>query len=274
MMCGTQCTAEYFIRFCFCRWLQNHTRTTFFFRSSFSAMAAIFSEEGRGWMAKYASKERFSGAAMDVRFLFLSFPLKRSGLLLFSRYAASASSSQAWRTGLSAIMLLWDKVRDSNLQMVLWLSDPTPGILRLASADPTSAWVTPSLILLCLKRSANASSSLGSDSTSLTHAMPPCTDREWGWAMVAIAWCSCPMVCRWWWGCWWCAVVVIPGGSGAPIPVTARLVERWSRRSPASRVCPRWWWWWEAMVEGTWEMGTVVEEEEEAEVQGTLLMVW
>lgn len=81
------------------------------------------------------------------------------------------------------------------------------------------------------------------------------------------------MVCRWWCGCgcwWWCAEVVIPGGSGAPIPVTAKLVERWSRRSPASRVCPRWWWWW------WWEMGTVVveEEEEEAEVQGALLMVW
>ncbi|TNN89536.1 hypothetical protein EYF80_000139 [Liparis tanakae] len=40
--------AEYFIRFCFCRWLQNQTRTTFFLRSSFSAIAAIFSEEGRG----------------------------------------------------------------------------------------------------------------------------------------------------------------------------------------------------------------------------------
>lgn len=44
--------AEYFMRFCFCLWLQNQTRTTFFLRSSFSAMAAIFSDEGRGWMAK------------------------------------------------------------------------------------------------------------------------------------------------------------------------------------------------------------------------------
>lgn len=47
-----QCVAENFIRFCFCLWLQNQTRTTFFFRSSFSAMAAIFSEEGRGCTAK------------------------------------------------------------------------------------------------------------------------------------------------------------------------------------------------------------------------------
>lgn len=47
-----QCCAANFIRFCFWRWLQNHTRTTFFLRSSFSAMAAIFSPEGRGWTAK------------------------------------------------------------------------------------------------------------------------------------------------------------------------------------------------------------------------------
>lgn len=46
------CVAANFIRFCFWRWLQNHTRTTFFFRSSFSAMAAIFSPDGRGCTAK------------------------------------------------------------------------------------------------------------------------------------------------------------------------------------------------------------------------------
>lgn len=45
---SSQWTAEYFIRFCFCLWLQNQTLTTFFLRSSFSAMAAIFSDEGRG----------------------------------------------------------------------------------------------------------------------------------------------------------------------------------------------------------------------------------
>lgn len=32
-------------------------------------MAAIFSPDGRGWTAKYASSERFSGAAMEVLFL-------------------------------------------------------------------------------------------------------------------------------------------------------------------------------------------------------------
>ena len=38
--------------FCFCRWLQNHTRTTFFFRSSLSAMAEIRSPLGRGCCLK------------------------------------------------------------------------------------------------------------------------------------------------------------------------------------------------------------------------------
>ena len=45
----------------------------------------------------------------------------------------------------------------SDLQMVLWDSAPTPGSLRLASALPTSAWVTPSLMRRCLNRSAKAS---------------------------------------------------------------------------------------------------------------------
>lgn len=39
-------------RFCFWRWLQNQTRTTFFFRSSFSAIALIRSPVGRGCWRK------------------------------------------------------------------------------------------------------------------------------------------------------------------------------------------------------------------------------
>ena len=99
--------AENFILFCFCRWLQNHTRTTFFLSSSFSAIWAIFSPDGRGCTAKYASRERFSGAAIEVRFRFLSAAeLKISGVFWFSLLCRSASSSHAWSTGLSAIMLL------------------------------------------------------------------------------------------------------------------------------------------------------------------------
>ena len=118
-------------------WLQNHTLTTFFLRSSFSAMAAIFSPEGLsanlesdnktggiharlvqylGCTAKYASNDLFSGAAIDVLFLFFSpggrTPPEPSG----SRLAASASSNQADKTGFRAIMLLWLKVSDSNLR--------------------------------------------------------------------------------------------------------------------------------------------------------------
>ena len=114
-------TAEYFIRFCFCLWLQNQTRTTFFLRSSFSAMAAIFSPDGLGCKLKYASSERFSGAAIEVRLRFLSSEGKTqisnvvSRVILFFRAWASAASSQACRMGFSATMLLWDKVSDSKL---------------------------------------------------------------------------------------------------------------------------------------------------------------
>lgn len=85
-------------------------------------------------------------------------------------YAFSASSSHAVNTGFKAIMLLWLSVSDSNLQIVDWLNDPTPGIFKWANAAPTSAWVTPSLILLCLKRSANHSSSRGFITSSLLAA--------------------------------------------------------------------------------------------------------
>lgn len=163
-------------------------------------------------------------------------------------------------------MLLWERVSDSNLQMVLWLSDPTPGILRLARAEPTSACVTPSFILRCLNLSANASSSLGSDSTSLMHAIPLCTERVCGWPM-AMAWCRWP-ICRW---CWWAWVVITEGSVGAPMPLTDKLEERWSSRSPSKVWWLRWWWWWcEGRLFDGWDMGTVDDEE----VQGTLLMVW
>ena len=99
-------------------------------------------------------------------------------------------------------MLLWDNVNDSNLimvmlimvgwhikevsgvtsvvkrdlQMVLCESAPTPGSLRLARAFPTSHWVTPSLIRLCLNLSAKASNSRGSVSASDIAMGGP-----WGW---------------------------------------------------------------------------------------------
>merc|ERR1719471_1585289 len=100
-------------------------------------MAAIFSPLGLGWTAKYASRDLFSGAAIEVLFFSPAGrrPLVPSGSLL----AASASSSQARRTGFSAIILLCDRVKDSNLQMVLCERAPTPGNLRFARAFPTSA---------------------------------------------------------------------------------------------------------------------------------------
>ncbi|KYN28928.1 hypothetical protein ALC57_01575 [Trachymyrmex cornetzi] len=147
----------------------NHTRTTFFFKSSFSAIAAIFSPDGRGCTAKYASNERFSGAAMLVRFRFFSPAGNTEGASgsrrLFFAWA-SASSSHAWRIGFRAIMLLCESVSDSKRQIVDCERAPTPGSLRLASALPTSACVTPSLMRRCLNRSAKASNSRGSVSAS------------------------------------------------------------------------------------------------------------
>ncbi|KYN30656.1 hypothetical protein ALC56_15077 [Trachymyrmex septentrionalis] len=151
------------------QYIVNQTRTTFFFRSSFSAIAAIFSPDGRGCTAKYASNERFSGAAMLVRFRFFSPAGSTEGASgsrrLFFAWA-SASSSHAWRIGFRAIMLLCESVSDSKRQIVDCERAPTPGSFRLASALPTSACVTPSLMRRCLNRSAKASSSRGSVSAS------------------------------------------------------------------------------------------------------------
>lgn len=133
----TPLVAENFIRFCFCLWLQNQTRTTFFFNSNFFAMIAIFSDVGLGyrvkakqnvWLTtceiaknciivltcrwKYASSDRFSGAAIEVRFRFFS---SSPDSFIFLWYSASASSSQVVRIGFNATMLLWLNVSDSNL---------------------------------------------------------------------------------------------------------------------------------------------------------------
>ncbi|KPM05586.1 hypothetical protein QR98_0040510 [Sarcoptes scabiei] len=64
----------------------NQTLTTFFLRSNFSAIAAIFSPDGLGWTEKYASNDRFSGAAIDVRLRFLS----RDGKTQMSRVVSRA----------------------------------------------------------------------------------------------------------------------------------------------------------------------------------------
>ena len=81
--------------------------------------------------------------------------------------ASSAFSSHDSSIGFNATMLLCESVSDSNRQIVDCDRLPTPGILRCASALPTSACVTPSLMRRCLKCSANRSSSRGSVSTSV-----------------------------------------------------------------------------------------------------------
>ena len=180
----------------------------------FSDLSDFFARRTR-LHCKYASSERFSGAAIDVRFLFLSAPL-RSSLFLASRAAASASSNQACSTGLRAIILLWLSVNDSKRQMVLWLSEPTPGNFNFPKALPTSFCVTPNLMRRCLKCSAKASSSRGSQSAS-----------GWGcmgwWGVIPGWWGFIPFgVCEYtgeyiWWPC---ACVFIPVWS----PVGTMLV--------------------------------------------------
>lgn len=73
--------------------------------------------------------------------------LGASGSLRLFFACASASSSHACNIGFNAIMLLCDKVRLSNLHIVLWDSAPTPGNFKLARAFPTSACVTPSFVV-------------------------------------------------------------------------------------------------------------------------------
>lgn len=166
-------------------------------------------------------------------------------------------------------MLLWDKVRDSNRQIVLWLRHPTPGILRLANAEPTSAWVTPSLIRLCLKRSAKDSSSLGSGSESPPPPREVWDPRAWGCMFILCGW--------WWWCCMWliadmcaCGWEAVEQTSVPGMPPMERPGVRCSSKSP-SRPCVGWWWgwwWWEVSTDGWWRC-----PEDDVGVQVMLVMV-
>ena len=74
-----------------------------------------------------------------------------------------------------------------DLQMVDCERAPTPGSLRLARAFPTSHWVTPSLIRLCLNLSAKASNSRGSVSASDIAMGGPWGWWEWcGWCVRGV----------------------------------------------------------------------------------------
>ena len=99
--------------------------------------------EDNGWFLHYHTQ--VSGAcwmsiAVGVQGL-VSCCDMLSGLTRSARWRASfsAPSSHVWRTGRSATMLLCDSVSDSKRQMVLWLSEPTPGSFSCPRAAPTSA---------------------------------------------------------------------------------------------------------------------------------------
>ena len=84
--------------------------------------------------------------------------------------------------------VLWvTSVVKRDLQMVDCERAPTPGSLRLARAFPTSHWVTPSLIRLCLNLSAKASNSRGSVSASDIAMGGPWGWWEWwGWCVRGV----------------------------------------------------------------------------------------
>lgn len=157
-------------RFCFCLWLQNHTRTTLFGRPSSEAIWATLSLEGCGCTAKYASRALRSLSVMQVLFRRhccrpVAFCAERTDTsctceLLLVTPIASALSSQIWSSGRRAIMLVRERVRDSNRQIVDWERLSTPGIIIAPRAFPTSACVAPSFIRRCLKCSAKSSRSL------------------------------------------------------------------------------------------------------------------
>ena len=77
---------------------------------------------------------------------------------------------------------------------------PTPGSLRFAKALPTSHCVTPSLIRLCLKRSANASNSLGRQKKlSITRKG---LHIYFGIYLGSVSVSGRETWVAWWWG-WW-----------------------------------------------------------------------
>ena len=85
---------------------------------------------------------------------------------------------------------------------MLWERAPTPGSLRFAKALPTSHCVTPSLIRLCLKRSANASNSLGKTKLSLKHLKAYRFNHFSTIYLGSVSVSGSETWVAWWWG-WW-----------------------------------------------------------------------
>lgn len=148
------------ILFSFCLLLQNHTRTTSFSMHSPSASIVISSDVGFGFCRKAFSKATRTLVSIEVRFL-RRLPIVSGvvmGLFNCPGFVSvlSASSSHFCRRGFSLHIFLKLRFKASNLEMVV-CEKSLP--YNFPIAKPTSPWVKPSLILLCLNVLANCSSS-------------------------------------------------------------------------------------------------------------------
>lgn len=140
--------------------LQNHTLTTSFSIERLSASIVISSEVGLGFWTKARSRATRTLVSMEVRFLrrrpTVSGELRELVTVVGSVMVLSASVSHFCKSGLSLHMFLKERLRASNLLMVVW-EKSLPYSLPMAS--PTSPCVNPNLIRRCLKVLANCSSS-------------------------------------------------------------------------------------------------------------------
>ena len=172
------------ILFSFCLRLQNQTLTTSFSNWRDSAKAEISWAEGLGCLWKWVSRAPLTDTSILVLFfLFLPWAAILS-MEVGDPVVESASSNHFANKGFNLHIFLKLSWRASNLQMVVWLKTFPYKVPR---ASPTSAWVKPSLIRLCLNCLANCSRSSEEGASSSPDPGSP------GW--------------RWWWrrwsGWWW-----------------------------------------------------------------------
>ena len=144
------------ILFSFCLLLQNQTLTTSLSRPSCSASRVISWAEGFGLFMKCCSRVCLIDTSILVLF-FLFLPWAAI-LSMFADVPVvlSASCNHFCNKGFSLHMFLKLSCRASNMQMVVW-ENTFP--YKVPNARPTSAWVKPNLIRLCLNCFANASKS-------------------------------------------------------------------------------------------------------------------
>lgn len=144
-----------FIILCFCRKRRGSFQAYFssvFYSKIFTPACA----EGFGLLRKCCSNVCLMDTSMLVRFFRFRPWAAILSMLAQVPVVLSASCSHFCNKGFSLHIFLKLSCRASNLQIVVW-EKTFP--YKVPSASPTSAWVKPSLILLCLNCFAKASRS-------------------------------------------------------------------------------------------------------------------